>query len=112
MIKFKIIFTILIIFFTLLILDSFYKIFFKVKFLSKKTIMTIHYLLFIFILHIQSRFKIGEINKENIYILTFSLFILIFIHIKNRFFDILGIFLLSGFSLQIIYWIYKLKDLK
>ena len=109
---FKIIFNILIIFFTLLILDSFYKIFFKVKFLSKKTIMTIHYLLFIFILHIQSRFKIGEINKENIYILTFSFFILIFIHIKNRFFDILGIFLLSGFLLQIIYWIYKLKDLK
>ena len=33
---FKIIFNILIIFFTLLILDSFYKIFFKVKFLSKK----------------------------------------------------------------------------
>ena len=112
MIKFKIIFTVLIIFFTLLSLDSFYKIFFKVKFLSKKQIMTIHYLLFIFVLHIQSRFKIGEINKENIYILTFSLFILIFIHIKNRFFDILGIFLLSGFSLQIIYWIYKLKDLK
>ena len=74
--------------------------------------MTIHYLLFIFILYIQNRFKIGEINKENIYILTFSLFILIFIHIKNRFFDILGIFLLSGFLLQIIYWIYKLKDLK
>ena len=109
MIKFKIIFTILIIFFTLLLLDSFYKIFFKVKLISKKNIMTIHYLLFIFILYIQGRFKIGEINKENIYILTFSLFILIFIHIKNR---LLGIFLLSGFSLQIIYWIYKLKDLK
>ena len=109
---FKIIFNILIIFFTLLILDSFYKIFFKVKFLSKKIIMTIHYLLFIFILHIQSRFKIGEINKENIYILTFSFFILAFIHIKNRFFDMLGIFLFSGFSFQIIYWIYKLKDLK
>lgn len=109
---FKIIFTILIIFFTLLLLDSFYKIFFKVKFLPKTKIMIIHYLLFIFILHIQSRFKIGEINKENIYMLTFSLFILIFIHIKNRFFDILGIFLLSGFLFQIIYWIYKLKDLK
>lgn len=112
MIKFKIIFTILIIFFTLLSLDSFYKIFFKVKFLSKKRIMIIHYLLFIFILHIQNRFKIGEINKENIYIVTFSLFILIFIHIKNRFFDMFGIFLLSGFLFQIIYWIYKLKDLK
>lgn len=109
---FKIIFTILIIFFTLLLLDSFYKIFFKVKFLPKTKIMIIHYLLLIFILYIQSRFKIGEINKENIYMLTFSLFILIFIHIKNRFFDILGIFLLSGFSLQIVYWIYKLKDLK
>ena len=109
---FKIIFNILIIFFTLLILDSFYKMFFKVKFLSKTKIMIIHYLLFIFILHIQSRFKIGEINKENIYILTFSFFILIFIHIKNRFFNILCIFLLSGFSFQIIYWIYKLKDLK
>lgn len=110
--KFKIIFTILIIFFTLLSLDSFYKIFFKVKFLSKKKIMVIHYLLFIFILYIQSRFKIGEINKENIYILVFSLFVLIFIHIKNRFFDILGIFLLSGFLFQMIYWIYKLKYLK
>lgn len=109
---FKIIFSILIIFFTLLLLDSFYKIFFKVKFLPKKNIMIIHYLLFIFILYIQSRFKIGEINKENIYIVTFSLFILTFIHIKNRFFDILGIFLLSGFSFQIIYWIYKLKNLK
>ena len=109
---FKIIFNTLIIFFTLLILDSFYKIFFKVKFLSKKRIMIIHYLLFIFILHIQSRFKIGEINKENIYIVTFSLFILIFIHIKNRFFDMFGIFLLSGFLFQIIYWIYKLKDLR
>jgi putative ABC transporter permease protein yqgH len=86
--------------------------FFKVKFLSKKIIMTIHYLLFIFALYVQSRFKIGEINKENIYILIFSLFILTFIHIKNRFFDILGIFLLSGFLFQIIYWIYKLKDLK
>lgn len=74
--------------------------------------MIIHYLLFIFVLHVQSRFKIGEINKENIYILTFSLFILIFIHIKNRFFDMFGIFLLSGFLFQIIYWIYKLKDLK
>lgn len=110
--KFKIIFTILIIFFTLLSLDSFYKIFFKVKFLSKKKIMVIHYLLFIFILYIQSRFKIGEINKENIYILVFSLFMLIFIHIKNRFFDILGIFLLSGFLFQMIYWIYILKYLK
>lgn len=112
MIKFKIIFTVLIIFFTLLSLDSFYKIFFKVKFLSKKQIMTIRYLLFIFVLYVQSRFKIGEINKENIYIVTFSLFILTFIYIKNRFFDILGIFLLSGFLFQIIYWIYKLKDLK
>ena len=74
--------------------------------------MIIHYLLFIFILHIQGRFKIGEINKENIFIVTFSLFILTFIYIKNRFFDILGIFLLSGFLFQIIYWIYKLKDLK
>lgn len=112
MIKFKIIFTILIILFTLLLLDSFYKIFFKVKFLSKTKIMTIHYLLFIFILYAQSRFKIGEINKENIYIVTFSLFILIFIHIKNRFLDMFGIILLSGFLFQIIYWIYKLKDLK
>ena len=74
--------------------------------------MTIHYLLFIFILYAQSRFKIGEINKENIYIVTFSLFILIFIHIKNRFLDMFGIILLSGFLFQIIYWIYKLKDLK
>lgn len=112
MIEFKALFDILIIFFTLLFLDSFYKIFFKVKFLSKTKIMTIHYLLFIFVLYVQSRFKIGEINKENIYILTFSLFILIFIHIKNRFFDMFGIFLLSGFLFQIIYWIYKLKDLK
>ena len=85
---------------------------FKVKFSSKKQIITIHYLLFIFVLYVQSRFKIGEINKENIYIVTFSLFILTFIYIKNRFFDILGIFLLSGFLFQIIYWIYKLKDLK
>lgn len=112
MIEFKALFDILIIFFTLLFLDSFYKIFFKVKFLSKTKIMTIHYLLFIFVLYVQSRFKIGEINKENIYILTFSLFILIFIHVKNRFFDMFGIFLLSGFLFQIIYWIYKLKDLK
>ena len=112
MIKFKIIFTILIIIFNLLLLDSFYKIFFKVKFLSKTKIIIIHYLLFILILYVQSRFKIGEINKENIHIVTFSLFILIFIHIKNKFFDILGIFLLSGFLFQIIYWIYKLKDLK
>lgn len=112
MIEFKALFDILIIFFTLLFLDSFYKIFFKVKFLSKTKIMIIHYLLFIFVLHVQSRFKIGEINKENIYILTFSLFILIFIHVKNRFFDMFGIFLLSGFLFQIIYWIYKLKDLK
>jgi|GEM_PF-1902079 len=112
MIKFKIIFTILIILFTLLLLDSFYKIFFKVKFLSKEKTILIHYLLFIFILYVQSRFKIGEINKENIHIVTFSLFILIFIHIKNRFLDMFGIFLLSGFLFQIIYWIYKLKDLK
>lgn len=112
MIKFKIIFTILIIFFTLLSLDSFYKIIFKVKFLSKKNIILIHYLTLIFVLHIQGAFKLKEINKENIYILVFSLFILIFIHIKNRFFDILGIFLLSSFLFQIIYWIYKLKYLK
>lgn len=112
MMKFKIIFTILIIFFTLLSLDSFYKIVFKVRFLSKKKIMIIHYLTLIFVLHIQGAFKLKEINKENIYILVFSLFILIFIHIKNRFLDMFGIFLLSGFLFQIIYWIYKLKDLK